>query len=290
MINWLWVQSTKLSAITMQRTLKVIPQCLLLLLPIWAGLLTGCNREALKRERLAEGNKYYGQGNFKMASTMYSKAIEVDQRFGEADYRLGLAQLQLNQLPAAEGSFHTFFDLVWRDGNIVSREAWPQVADAAVKVSDIYLKIHPGNRDYMNGIGYWSSVLLKADVNSFDGHRLLAEFLRFQSMSGNRDALQSAIGEFRRANQLKPDNDSVLLALAGLLAYDHRYPEAEQIYWGLIKAHRSIIPAYTHLYETVTAQNVPARATSILAQAIQSEGGNYQLFTSLAEQCFKTGT
>ena len=75
--------------------MKRVP--LLLVIPLLV-LLTACNTDpkAASRKYVDNGNKYFTRGKFKEASIMYRRALNKDARYGEAWYRLGLTDMQLN--------------------------------------------------------------------------------------------------------------------------------------------------------------------------------------------------
>ena len=66
----------------------------LLFVPFVFLVLVGCNRdpEAAKQKLVETGNRYFENGKFKEASIIYRRAIQKDRRYGEAYYRLGLAE------------------------------------------------------------------------------------------------------------------------------------------------------------------------------------------------------
>lgn len=66
-------------------------------------LLTGCSRDpnVRKQKYLESGERYFDKGEYREAAIQYQNAIQVDQNFAEAHYRLGLTASKLQQWPAA---------------------------------------------------------------------------------------------------------------------------------------------------------------------------------------------
>ena len=67
--------------------------------------LVSCSRDpnVAKKRYLENGNRYFARGKFKEASIMYRNALQKDQRYGPAYYRLALTDLKLGRIPNALG-------------------------------------------------------------------------------------------------------------------------------------------------------------------------------------------
>src|ERR1041384_4082794 len=78
---------------------------LLTCLPLLLLLLASCNRSprAQAQSNVENGNKFFAKTNYKAAALMYRKAIAKDPLYGEAYYRMALADLQLGALGEAVG-------------------------------------------------------------------------------------------------------------------------------------------------------------------------------------------
>src|SRR5262249_4460679 len=77
-----------------QMSNRHILSCLFLL-----AAAVSCSRDpnAIKARYLQNGNKYFEKGKYKEASIMYRTALQKDQKFGEAYYRLALTELKTEQ-------------------------------------------------------------------------------------------------------------------------------------------------------------------------------------------------
>src|SRR5438477_1461 len=93
--------------------------CLPLLL-----VLTACSRNP--KAYLDNGNKFFAKAKYKEAVLMYRNALLKDQKYGEAYYRLALAELQLGALGDAVGALRRAVELQ------------PDNTDAAVQLASLY--------------------------------------------------------------------------------------------------------------------------------------------------------
>src|SRR5438309_11464858 len=95
-----------------QMSIRQILTCLLLL-----AISASCSRDpnVIKARYLQNGNKYFDKGKFKEASIMYRTAIQKDQKFGEAYYRLALTELKVDQPFAAVQSLRRAVELLKPD-------------------------------------------------------------------------------------------------------------------------------------------------------------------------------
>ena len=66
---------------------------------VLATLLSGCSRDpnVRKQKYFESGQRYFEKAKYREAAIQYSNAIQVDPRFGQAHYRLGLSYLRLGE-------------------------------------------------------------------------------------------------------------------------------------------------------------------------------------------------
>lgn len=245
--------------------------------------LTSCSRdpEVVKRRYLENGNKYFNKGKYKEASIMYRNALQKDMRYGDAHYRLGLAELRLGHMPLAVGSLRRAFELITPDRN----EHW----EAAIRLAELYLSV-TRDKQYLAEVDTIARELLKRDANSFDGHRLTADlqFIQAQELfrSGNKDGakelLAASIAQYRAANGLKSGQNPTRMAMARALAADRQFDEAEQIYRDVLKVDKTLVLAYTELYQLYLFQNKVVDAENLLKTAITNNPKHYAFMTLLA--------
>ena len=101
----------------------------LLVLLVFTFFMASCSRDPKVQARryVDNGNKFYEKSKYKEASIMYRRALQKDLRFGDAYYRLALADIQLA----------AFGDAVRALRRAVELE--PDNADAAIRLSDILM-------------------------------------------------------------------------------------------------------------------------------------------------------
>ena len=248
-----------------------------------AILTLSCTRDpnVAKTRYLENGDKYFQKAKYKEASIMYRNALQKDQKFGDAHYRLALSELKLGKYPEAVRSLRRAIELL-----PVQR---PEHQDASVKLAELYLAASR-DKQFLNEARGIADDLLKSDPNSFDGHRLRGElaFVNAQESerTGNRERikghLQSAISEFRKADASRPRQPSLWLPLARALAADGQYVEAEKLYRELIENDKSAGLPYTELYRLYLFQNKVSDAEGLLKAGIASNPKQHSLLTMLA--------
>src|SRR5437763_5867538 len=72
-------------------------------------LVAGCSRDpnVRKQKYLKAGNAYFDKGQYREAAIEYENAIQVDPRYAEAHYRLGLCDVRQFLYNAAYQEFNT---------------------------------------------------------------------------------------------------------------------------------------------------------------------------------------
>lgn len=226
-----------------------------------------CTRDpnVLKRKYVESGNKYFDNGKYKEASLMYRKALQKDMRFGEAYYRLALADLKLGLFQEAVRALRR------------ATELDPGNSDAYAILADLYLTAFVSNPDRSKGIldevALLSKGLLDRDPNSFQGLRL-AGYLALVSKD-----IPGAIEKFTKANEVKPLEPNVVLPMAQALSASGKFPEAEQLARQLIAKHKNFGPIYDLLYIEYTRRSRPADAEAIMKDKVAANPteANYRL-------------
>src|SRR5690349_21844469 len=133
------------------------------------ALLGGCSRDpnVVKKRYLESGNRYYQRGKYKEARIMYMDALQKDQRYGEAYYRLGLTSLKTGPLMSAVNAFRRAVELLPHDGD--------ERRDAMVNLADLYLVAGREQKSLLDEVEGFCRELLAKDPKSFDGHRLTGD-------------------------------------------------------------------------------------------------------------------
>src|SRR5258708_2066743 len=152
------------------------------------AISVSCSRDpnVIKARYLQNGNKYFDKGKYKEASIMYRTALQKDQKFGEAYYRMALTQLKMEQPFAAIQSLRRAVELL--------KPQQPERMDARVKLADVYLdyleRLSKREAEIVDEIALTASDLVKADPKSLDGHRLKGRlsFIAAQEAASKKEA------------------------------------------------------------------------------------------------------
>src|SRR5579862_3803276 len=177
--------------------MKSVKFLVILLVLLFAA---SCSRDPkVQAQRYVEnGNKFFAKAKYKEASIMYRRALQKDLRFGEAYYRLALADMRL----AAYG------DAVRALRRAVELE--PENTDAAVKLSDILMVAIGQDRDHgddlIKEVKQLADKIVQKDANSYDGHRLEGQLALLQKDPAG------AVKQFELATRAKPGQTDLSLA------------------------------------------------------------------------------
>ncbi|MBI4875041.1 MAG: tetratricopeptide repeat protein [Acidobacteria bacterium] len=230
---------------------------LLFCLPVLLALLvSGCNfsPEAAKRRYLETGNKYFKNGKYKEASIMYRRAIQKDLKFGEAYYRLGLTEMQLQRYQEAIRALRR------------SMELDPKNIDAHAKLADFLIFAFSSDRrrpaGILNEIRDIANGLLKTDPKSFQGLRIRGLQLVLEQK------LKEAVEVLRAANQVQPLTREATLPLVEVLLTDGQNAEAEQTAKAMIQKDKTFAQMYDLLVVYYMRSNQPAAAEEVLKQKV----------------------
>jgi len=207
-----------------------------LLLVLTVLLLPGCSRDpkVLREQCVINGNKYFRNGKYKQASILYRRALQLDPKYAEAHYRLGLTAMQLKDYSSAARSLQR------------AAELDPANEDAAIRLAQIYVGAYVGNAEVNKRVFGEAKLsvdrILSRNPKSYDALCLAADIAL---ASGDRE---TAIQRLREANVLKPWQPDATLALMRNLMAANQAQEAEKIGKELISRDKTIGPAYDLLY------------------------------------------
>lgn len=253
--------------------------------------LAGCSRDpnVAKVRYLDSGNRYFAKGKYKEARIMYLDALQKDRRYGPAYYHLGLTALKIGPLNEAVDSLRRAVELLPATGN----DHW----DAVVKLSEVYLLAGREQKQILDDVEKYCEQLLKRDQNSFDGHRLKGDLLLARSAMEFKVArkekaealLKSAIEEYERANQIKANDDGVVLQLARASSATGDFARAERLYRQTINHDKTLQAAYSELYKLYVYQRKLNEGEQILKTGFQNNPKQFGFLTTLALHYSLTG-
>jgi tetratricopeptide (TPR) repeat protein len=203
---------------------------------------------------LAKGNRAYQQGRYAEASIDYRKSVASDPNFGEAYYRLGMAEGKLGHIPQSIAAFSRAADLM------------PQNDDAAAELGELYLLRYQADRDapayqQLNAI---CARLLARNPRSFAALRLKGYLA---VADGKPD---QALDFFSRANSIQPLEPDVAIALTQTLLVEGRIADAIELGRSLIKAHPDAGPIYDTLYHYYVEAGNLRDAEQMLAAKVKN--------------------
>ncbi len=243
--------------------------------------LASCSRDpaVVKKRYLESGNKYFDKGRYKEASIQYRNALKRDQRYGAAHYKLALVSLKLGDIGGAASSLRRAVEPV--------NSGQPYYWDAEVKLAEIYLA---AGKQFVEEAKNFIEDLKKRDPNAYDTHRLIGDlnFVKATDALKNKHPeevpalLDLALGEYRKADSVKPGQQGVSMQMARALAAKNDFPAAEALYRGVIAKDKTYQFAYTELYRMFVFQNKQAEAEQVLKSAFDANPKQYGYLTLLA--------
>src|ERR1035441_7406892 len=264
--------------------------------------LASCSRDpnVVKKHYLESGNKYFDKGRYKEASIQYRNALKRDPKYGPAYYKLALVSLKTSDIGGAVSSLRRAVELIPVDQ--------PDHWDSVVKLTEIYLAVAKGEKQYMDEVDKFIAELLKRDPNSFDGHRLVGDLNYYKATEAYKKAaeaeknkyveegkqrrqeglafLDAAAAEYRKADSLKPGQQGGSMQLARALAAKGDFAGSETLYRRVIAKDKTYQYAYTELYRMFLFQNKPGDAEQVLKLAFDNNPKQYGFLTLLATHYF----
>ena len=177
-----------------------------------------------------------------------------------------------------------------------------------VKLTEIYLAVAKGEKQYMDEVDLFIKDLQAHDPNSYDVHRLVGDLNYSKSTDaykkasdadkngrveegkelrdGGRKYLDAARVEYLKADSLKPEQQGVSMQLARVLAAKGDLAGSETQYRRVIAKDKTYQSAYTELYRLFLFQNKPGDAEQVLKLAFDNNPKQYEYLTLLAMHYF----
>ncbi|PWU03839.1 MAG: hypothetical protein C5B51_18115 [Terriglobia bacterium] len=235
-----------------------------ILLALCLAGATACNTT---RSYIERGNANFAKAKYNDASLNYRKAIQKDDRSGEAYYRLGLTELKLNNPQEAYSDLHRAAELL------------PGSDDIKIQLGNIALAFYLADKSrpqrLYDEIARISQQLLAKDSNSYDG-------LRFRGHIAQTDGkIKDAIAIFNQANRVKPLQPDVIIPLVESLFADGQSTEGERLAQELIRQKKDLRLAYDLLYTHYTAQKQAGEGEKVLLTRIQNNPSDAEALLQL---------
>lgn len=235
-------------------------------------VLSGCsmNPERTKAKLLRSGNSYFKNGKYREAAILYSKAIQEDRRFGEAYYRLALAELKIGRVLQSMRALRR------------ATELEPKNKDAFSKLCELYLMALVASRGHSN------NSLIERDLRDLldqagKERADTFEVLRtrgFLTLFDKKPA--TAAGFFRKALDLRPADPKLKIALVEALMRAGNDVEAEKVARESIQQDKTNGPIYDLLYRLYLKQHRAGDAEAIVKLKCKNNPGNMNYLIELA--------
>ncbi|MBV9769680.1 MAG: tetratricopeptide repeat protein [Bryobacterales bacterium] len=245
---------------------KALVVCLVLL------CLSACISQ---RGYLDKGNTFFEQRKYVDAEINYRKAIQKDPKYGEAFYRLGLTEIQENNLPEAYYALLRASQLL--PGDIAVKEKFGDLC------LQYYLRDPSRPQKLYQDIKQTSQDLLARNHDSFDGLRL-AGFLAVEDRKP-----QEAIADFRKALQVKPWDPPLTTALVQVLKANGQAQEAETLALNLMARRKNYGPIYDVMYNWYIGANRVADAERVMKSKVENNPLRPDYILSLAKHYWTVG-
>jgi tetratricopeptide (TPR) repeat protein len=246
--------------------------------------LASCSRDPnfVKKRYLDRGNVYFERGKYKEAAIMYKDALQKDQRYGPAHYKLALTYLKEGQLAGMVSELRKAVELLPKSD--------PDHWDAVVKLSEIYIAEASKDKIFMQEVQVYIHDLLTRDPNSFDGRRLSGDynfrqaFIAFSSANADQGhkLVAQAEEEYLKAAAIRPKQKELQMQMARVMWAENKLPEAEKYYWDVIGEDKTYQIAYEELTKIQILQNQIPDAEKTLKLAYQNNPKQFRFLTQLA--------
>jgi tetratricopeptide (TPR) repeat protein len=204
-----------------------------------------------KEAALQKGDEFMKQGKPVDAAIAYRRAIQLDNNYGEAWYKLGEAELQNQKSAEAYVVMAKASDLM------------PDREDIKRRLVDLSLTLYfqdsrrPAN--FYERLRKLGDYFLSRDSNSFDGLRIEAYLAR----ANGRNA--EALGFFEKAAKVRPNQRDIMMSWAETLGLMGRHAEGAALLEGFVKNDTKNVLAYDQLYALyANARQIPSAEQAIL--------------------------
>jgi tetratricopeptide (TPR) repeat protein len=269
-----------------------VPPGLIAAALLLAFCLSSCSRDpnVVKRRFLEGGDRYFQKGQYSQARIMYLSALKRDAKYGEAYYRLALAEIKLASIEKTLIALRRAVELL---------PEGPEREDARVKLADLYLGFLEHNhfqKQVASDTDRLAGDLLQRNPDSYHGHRIrgtmalikvkdLARSLPVEAVK----EVSLGIAELQAANQLRPFEAEVIVPLAGSLAAIGKNREAEDLLRQTIDRNKANLEVYRELRTYYLRNKRFDDGQRILELAVRSNPQEPSLLVDMASYYWATG-
>ena len=227
------------------------------------------------RRAFDRGTKLYEKGQYAEASIEFRRAIQKDPKFGDAYLKLGLTELrEASPLAAADALRHAV-------------ALMPDRPEPKAELAQLYINSYLGNPGHFAGLyqqaAQFTTELLNKDPNSYYGLRMKGCL----AIADNKP--KEAIENFRRANEVRPDQPDVISLLVQNLLRDGQSQEGELLATRFLEAHKNYGPLYDILYAHFMDLKRPIDAETVLKRKIANNPKNSFFVTQLCRHYWIIG-
>lgn len=198
----------------------------------------------------------------------YRKAVQKDPTFGEGYYRAGLAELKENKVAQALQDLEQAVRLM------------PDNQAAKTDLTNLLLGAYIGDARHPKFVYdllvQYSDEWLKRDPNSMHGLRIKG----YLAMLERRP--EEAVELFRRAIQMNPQDEKMLLSLMDALFRNNQPAEAEKAGLAFIASHPAAANVYDALFRLYSSTHRLADAGNILVRKVSGNPGQGDYVLELA--------
>ncbi len=247
---------------------------LLTILPLLL-LLAACNRDprAQAEHSVEQGNKFYNKGKYHEAMIMYQRAMKADMRYGDAYYRMALADLKLGGYGDAVRMLRRAVELLPNNADAITQLGNLMLLSAAADKAHTALS----EKECLDMV----DKLLKLDPNSFDAHRILGQV---DMVLHHQPA--DAVKEFEIANRIKPNQADLVLMYFQALVQNNQFAVGEKLIQDLIANQKTYAPAYDVLYISYMRLKRADDAEKILRLKTENNPQNASYLIQLASHYY----
>jgi tetratricopeptide (TPR) repeat protein len=208
-----------------------------------AAMLGGCSRDPniRKQKYLESGERYFDKGEYREAAIQFQNAIQVDQRFDEAHYKMAQTAMRLQQWPIALQEYQNTIQInpnhfEARLGLAKLLNSASEFASSKEQIDWLLLNQKDNPETYL--------VLATYDDGIKNTAGAMAALNKAMSIDGNRSDVHLALGIMDAKGQLwteaetnlglavklDPKSIEALIKLGNFYQARGRFPEAEQTY------------------------------------------------------------